>query len=798
MRDVRYSFRMLVSSPGFSIAAVVILALGVAANTAIFSVVDAVLLRPLPIAHPGGVVVIHNQLPSLNLPRTEVSAPQFLDYSRDADAFESTGALTTQNFNLTGVEVPERLQAVRATANLLPMLGVAPLSGRLFTQEEDQRGSNSVTLLSNHVWRRLFNSDPGMLGKMLQLDGQGYQVIGIMPAGLDQLYPNADLWIPMAFTSRELSEERRGSLAYGMLARLKPGVSLGQAQAAMSSIARNIPGASADFNIEVRSLLEEQVGDVRKPLYVLLAAVAVVLLICCANIASLLLARASGRSREMAVRAALGARRGLLIRQLLVESLLLATTGGAFGALLARWGVEGLLRIAPANLPRLNQVHLDLRVLLFTVGVSVASGVVFGVVPAIAASRTNLTESLNESGRSSSAGPARQRLRGALVIGEVALGFTLLISGGLLVRSFARLLQVRPGFNPHNVLTMRLSLPWSAYPGNQRVVGFYNSILDRIKALPGVEHAAAAYQPPFTPGGDNSIFLIRNYQPEPDQPRPHADYLYVTPGYFETMGIPLVEGRWFAPSDLRTNGSTGPGAAAVIDEALARRFWPDRDPIGAEIGWGGDSWATIVGVVGTALRDDLSGESKGTFYFCGSIPVSTLVVRTATDPSTLAQAAIDEIHSIDPNQPVYDVKTLDERIGRSLDQRRFAVVLIIMFAGMALLLAAIGLYGVISYVSAQRTHEVGIRMALGANSIAIVAMLTRQATMLVLAGLGMGFLLALIASRYLSSLLYGISAVDTPTFIGVPVVLMIVAAAAAFVPAWRAVRTDPMIALRYQ
>jgi len=798
LRDVRYSFRVLVNCPGFSTVAVLILALGVAANTAIFSVVDAVLLRPLPIVDPDRVVVIHNQLPSLNLPHTEVSAPQFLDYTRDADVFESTGATTTQNFNLTGVDIPERLQGVRATSSLLPMLGVAPQVGRLFAQEEDKPGSNHVTLLSSRLWRRLFNADTSILGRILHLDGQGYQVIGVMPADLEQLYPNADIWIPMAFTSRELSEERRGSLAYGMLARLKPGVSLGQAQAAMSSIARNTQGASADFNIEARSLLDERIGDVRKPLYVLVAAVAVVLLIGCANIANLLLARASGRSREMAVRAALGAGRARLIRQLLTESLLLAGISGAFGALLARWAVEGLLRIAPANLPRLSQVHLDQRVLWFTLGISMASGVIFGLVPAIAASRMDLAESLKESGRASSAGPARQRLRATLVIAEVALGVALLISAGLLARSFARLLQVHPGFNPNNVLTIRMSLPRSAYPGNQQVAGFYNSVIERISALPGVEHAAAAYQPPFTPGGDNSIFSIRNYQAQPDQPPPHADYLYVTPGYFETMQIPLLEGRLFLQSDLHTNGYTGPGATAVIDEALAHRFWPGRDPIGAEIGWGGDSWATVVGVVGTALRDDLSDESKGTLYFPGCIPISTLVVRTANNPGGLIQAAVDQIHSIDPNQPAYDIRTLDERIAQSLDQRRFAVVLVLVFAGMALLLAAIGLYGVISYVAAQRTHEVGIRMALGAGSADIITMVTRQALLLALAGIGIGLLLGLAVSRYLSSLLYGISAIDAPTFIAVPVALIIVASAAGLVPAWRALRTDPVVALRQQ
>src|SRR5215471_6097056 len=615
LKDVRYCFRILAKNPGFTVVAVLILALGIGANTAIFSVVDAVLLRPLPIVNPESVAVIHNQLPRLNLPHTEVSALQYLDYTRQADVFESTAALTMQNFNLTGGDAPERLQAIRATASLLPMLGTTPIAGRLFTQEEDKAGANHVALLSNHLWKRLFNSDSGLLGKMLQLDGQGYQVIGVMPAEIEQLYPNADIWIPMAFTSRELSEERRGSLVFEMLARLKPGAGLRQAQDVMASVARSTTGMTGDFNIEVRPLLDEQVGDIRKPLYVLLGAVAVVLLIGCANIASLLLARASGRSREMAIRAAVGARRSRLIQQLLTESMLLATIGGAFGALLARWAVEGLLRIAPANLPRLSQVHLDPRVLWFTLGLSVATGVIFGLVPAIAASRTDLAESLKESGRGSSAGPVGQRLRAALVIGEVALGVALLISAGLLARSFARLLQVRPGFNPNNVLTIRMSLPRSAYPGNQQVAGFYNSVIERISALPGVEHAAAAYQPPFTPGGDNSMFLIRNYQPEPGEPRPHADYLYVTPGYFEAMGIPLLEGRLFVQSDLRTNGYTGPGASAVIDEALARRFWPGRDPIGAEIGWGGDSWATVVGVVGTALRDDLSDESKGTLYF---------------------------------------------------------------------------------------------------------------------------------------------------------------------------------------
>jgi putative ABC transport system permease protein len=787
---------MLARSPGFAAIAVLILALGIGANTAIFSIVDAVLLRPLPIDHPERVVVVHNQLPRLNLPHTEVSALQYLDY-RQADVFESTAALTTQNFNLTGIDAPERLQAERVTAGFFPMLGITPVTGRLFTQEEDKSGANLVTLLSNHLWRRLFISDPALLGRVLQLDGRGYQVIGVMPAEIEQLYPNADIWVPMAFTSRELSEERRGSLVFDMLARLKRGTVLKQAQAVMTRIAQNTSGMSGPFNIEVRTLLEEKVGDVRKPLYVLLGAVAVVLLIACSNIASLLLARASARSREMAIRAALGARRSRLIQQLLTESLFLAVIGGGLGALLARWGVDGLLRIAPANLPRLGQAHLDARALWFTLLASVVCAVIFGLVPALAASKTDLAESLNESGRGSPAGLVRHRLRGFLVIGEVALGFLLLISAGLLVRSFARLLEVRPGFDPHNVLTMRVSLPRATYAGNAPVAAFYTSVLQRIAAIPGVEHAAVAYEPPFM-GGDNSVFSIRNYQPGPGEPPPHADFLYVTAGYFEAMGIPLVKGRTFSSSDLQTNKFTGPGTAAVIDEALARRFWPDRDPLGAEIGWGGDSWATIVGVVGTALKEDLAQESKGTFYFAGYIPFSTLVVRTANDPRGMVQAVTDQIHAVDPNQPVYDVKTMDERVARSLDQRRFAVLLLVLFAGLALLLAAIGLYGVISYVAVQRTHEIGIRMALGAHRSDILGMVTRHAMVLASAGLGIGLVFALLASRYLSSLLYGIEALDAATFITVSITLLLVAGGAGFLPAWRAARVDPMVALRYQ
>jgi putative ABC transport system permease protein len=799
-QDVRFAVRMLFKHPGFSLVAVLTLSLGVGATTAIFSVVNAVLLRPLPINEPERVVVIHNQLPKLNLPRTEVSALQYLDYSSQTGVFEAAAAFTQRGLNLTGVNAPQRLQTARVTASFFPLLGISPLIGHLFTADEDKFGNHHVALLSHSMWKRLFNADPDVAGRTLQLDGEGYEVIGVIPAGIEELYANVDLWIPMAFSPRELAEGRRWSLTLTMLARLQPGVSLPQAEAAMRGFAPNMAGDHPDdFNIEVRPLVEEHVSDVRKPLYILLCAVVVVLLISCANIANLLLARASVRSREMAIRAALGAGRRRILQQLLTESVLLGVAGGALGALFAAWGMSALIAIAPADLPRVGEARLDARVLGFTLAVSFVSGIVFGLIPALVASKTDLVSSLKESGRADTASPSRHRLRRVLVVAEVSLAVVLLISAGLLLRSFAKLLDVSPGFDSHNVLTLRLSLPRTQYSDSAQVAGFFKSVFERLSATPGVEHAAVAFQPPFTPGGDNSVFSIRDRQAAPGDPEPHSDYLFITSDYFRAMGIPLLKGRLFESSDMRTQGPIGDGSAIVIDEALAKRFWPDRDPLGANIGWGTQGpWGTIVGVVGTVHAKDLIEEPKGTIYFPWYFGSSTFVVRTTDDPHGLAQTIREQVMAVDANQPVYDIKTMDERLARSLEARRFAVTLLGVFAALALLLAAIGLYGVIAYLVTQRRHEIGIRVALGATGVDVLKLVLRQAIQLALIGVAIGLAAAFALTRLMASLLFGVSATDPLTFASICVILITVALTASYIPARRATKIDPMIALRYE
>jgi predicted permease len=801
IQDLRYGVRVLLAKRGFSAIAVLTLALGIAATTAIFSVVDAVLLRPFPIKEPERVVVIHNQLPKLNLPRTQVSALQYVDYTRDSDAFEATAALAGRSFNLTGFNDPERLQGGRVTASFFTMLGVSPVAGRFFTDEEDRFGNQHVIVLSARLWKRLFNSDKSVIEKTIQLDAESYQVVGIAPADFEQLYPNNELWMPMAFSQTELSEARRGSLAYTMLARLKPGFGISQAQAAMSNLARAIAGDHPDdFNIEVRSLTDERVEDVRRPLFVLLCAVVVVLLISCANIASLLLARANARTQEIAIRSALGASRARIVRQLLTEAVLLAVIGEALGVFLAWWGTSALISLAPANLPRLSEVRLNPGVLLFSLAVSLGCGVLFGLIPALTASKTNLARSLKESGRTDSANPARHRVLGGLTVAEVALAFVLLVSAGLLLRSFKKLVDVRPGFDPHNVLTMRIALPRTQYTSFQQVSAFHDSVLERISALPGVEHAAFANQPPFTSGGDNSIFNIRNRQASPGDPAPHADYAYVTSDYFRATGIPLLSGRDFEPSDMRTlNNLFAPGAAAIVDEELAKRFWPNGDALGGGLSWSPDGpWATIVGIVATAQLRDLTEASKGTFYLPAYASSGTLVVRTTNDPASLTRAVHEQVFAADKNQPVYDIQTMDERVARSLDERRFSMMLLGIFSGFALVLAAFGLYGVLAFAVSQRTREIGIRMALGAHASDVLRQVMRQGMTLVSIGIAAGLAVSLALTRIMSSLLYGVSAADPITFAAISVLLMGVALAACFVPARRATKVDPMVALRYE
>jgi putative ABC transport system permease protein len=797
VKDIRYGARMLVRKPGFTIIAVLTLALGIAATTATFTVVDAVLLRKLPVADPDRVVVIHNQLPKLNLPRTAVSALHYLDYSRQTDAFASTAAFVTRNFNLTGVSLPERLQAGRVTATFFPTLGINPVAGRFFTPEEDRTGNERVVVLSTALWKRLYSSNPAVFNGSIQLEGNNYQIVGVAPEDIQELYPNIEFWVPMAFTERELSEERRLSLAYQMVARLQPGTTIERAQVIMSAVAKDVASSDPDFNIEVRSLADEYVSDVRRPLFVLLCAVIAVLLISCANVANLLLARATVRGHEIAVRAALGARRSRIIRQLLTESLLIALIGGALGMLLAVWGTKALLALAPSDLPRLSAVQVDLRILLLSFGASLACGVIFGLVPALAASKTDLVTSLKESDRTDSAGATRQWLRRTFVVAEVAIALVLLVSAGLLVRSFGKLLDVKPGFDPHNVLTVRLSLPGTQYDRAVKVAAFYDNVIARVSALPGVVHAGAAYQTPFTPGADNSTFFIRGYTGEA---KPHADYAYVSSDYFATIGLPILKGRGFQPSDMRAGNYFAPNSVAIVDEELAKRFWPNGDALGGGISWGGNDgpWATIVGICATAHLHDLTEQSKGTFYLPAYVGLSTLAVRTNGDPRPLTAAIREQVLAVDPNQPIYDVKTMDERVAVTLETRRFAVVLLGIFGVLGLLLAAIGLYGVLAFAVSQRTREIGIHMALGAGARDVLLMVIKQGMSLVLVGVVIGVAGAYAVTRTIRSLLFEVGTTDPLTFVAVLLLLVAVGFIACYVPARRATKVDPLEALRYE
>ena len=799
-RDIHYGARMLVRKPASTVVAVITLALGIALTTATFTVVDAVLLRKLPVNDPNRVVVIHNQLPKINLPRTQVSALQYLDYSRQTDVFESTAAFGMRNFNLTGVSQPERLQAGRVTASFFATLGVNAAAGRFFTTDEDKVGNDHVAVLSTALRKRLFATDGAALENAIQLSGENYKIVGVAPEGMSEIYPNFDVWIPMAFTARELSEDRRTSLAFRMLGRLRPDVSIQRAQTSMTAVARSTAGSdTGSFNIEVRSLTDEYVGDVRRPLFVLLCAVITVLLISCANVANLLLARATTRGHEIAVRTALGAGRSRIVQQLLTESLLIALVGGVLGVLFALWGTRGLLALAPNNLPRLSGVQIDLNILLSSIGVSLVCGVIFGLAPALIASRTNLVTSLKESERTESGGGTRHWLRKVFVVAEVAMALVLLISAGLLVRSFNKLLRVEPGFDPHNLLTVRVSLPATQYNNATKVAAFYDGVLERVSALPGVVHAAAAFQTPFTQGGDSSMFHIRDRHAGADEPGPHADYAFVSADYFKSLGLPILKGRDFQSSDMRAGNYFAPNSVAIIDEELAKRYWPNGDALGGGLSWSEDGpWATVVGICATAHLRDLTEDSKGTLYLPSYFSSSTLVVRTTGDPHALASAVREQVLAVDSNQPIYDVKTMDERVALTLGTHRFAVVLLAIFGAVALLLAAIGLYGVLAFTVSQRTREIGIRMSLGARGRDVLLMVVRQGMSLVLVGIALGLLGAYALTRTVRSLLFEVAPTDALTFLIVPLLLAVVAFIACYVPARRATKVDPLEALRYE
>ncbi|MFL6207319.1 MAG: ABC transporter permease [Pyrinomonadaceae bacterium] len=810
--DLRFAVRMLWQGRGFTLVAIIALALGIGANSAIFSVVNAVVLRPLPFKDSERLVVLWGNVHQEGLDELELSAPEFTDFRARATAFEHVAAYNAQGFNLTGAGEPERVLGASVSASLFPLLGVTPALGRALSEEEDKPGRDQVVVISHALWQRRFSADPGVVGRAVTLDGRSMTVVGVMPASFHFPDNDADIWTPNAFDADLLSENNRGSHFLNVIARIRPGVSYAQAQAEVASLASAI-GAEhmgnypRGFGAKLRPLHEEVTGAVRTPLFIIFGAVGLVLLIACANVANLLLARAAARGREMAVRAALGASRWRIIRQLLTESVLLAFAGGTVGLLLALWGVDLLVALAPVGTPRVEEIGLDLRVVGFTCAVAFVTGVLFGLAPALQASKTDLNTALKEGGRASSDGPRRQRLRGLLVAAEFALALMLLVSAGLLVKSYARIQAVSPGFDPEHILTMRLVLPDTKYKdlGAQRT--FYDSLFARLRALPGVEAVGGNNLLPFAGGGGSRSMLIEGQPVPPGAPHPEEQLRFVTPGYFAALHIPLLRGRDFSAEDT----DTAP-PVAVVSRAMAARYWPGAEAVGKRIAYSGigqggtPKWIEIVGVVGDIKHRSLAEAERPMIYvsayqplFAGfTMPPLYVAVRTQDDAAALAAVVRREVARLDPEQPLASLKTMRERLAESVAQRRFQMTLLGLFAVLALALATVGIYGVMAYSVVQRTHEIGVRIALGAQRRDVLRLVIGQALMLTLAGVGAGLLGALVATRLLTTLLYGVSANDPATFAGVALFLITIALVASYIPARRATRVDPMVALRYE
>ena len=788
---------MLLKNRSFTIIAVFALALGIGANTAIFSVINAVLLRPLPYDDPARIMtVLHEEA-------GPVSPANYFDFREQQSVFESIAAAQYWTPSLTGRDRPEQIYALQLTADMFHLLGVAPVLGRTFTDGEDQPGNERVIVLSHRLWQRRFGADSDIINQQITLDGQSYTVIGVMPKEF-QFAPfwatRAEMWAPLNLAPR--INDRQGQ-SLRIFARLKPSVTREQAQAEMETISQRLeqlyPASNKGLEVFVDPLHEKVVGKTRPALLILLGAVCFVLLIACANVANLMMAKATARQKEIALKTALGASRGRIVRQLLTESVVLSVAGGVAGLLLASWGISGLLALSPANLPRAQTISLDGYVLCFTLAISILTGLLFGLVPALQASKLNLNEALKEGGRSSTEGRRRNRVRRLLVISEVALALVLLVGGGLMIRSFLRLQSVDSGFNPRNVLTMIVSLAGSEHSTGPRRAAFFDQLIARVESLPGVESASAINHLPLAGDIWGRGFSIEGRPAPLPGEGLGAVYRIVRPGYFKTMGATLIEGRDFTERD----NETAPGAV-IINEAMARRHWPGEDPIGKRIKITSEDFSSreIVAVVKDVKQSDWTAKPRPEMYLpylqATSPRYLTLVIRTSSEPMKLATAVQSEVWAIDKNLPVSEIMSMEEAISASIAQQRFNMLLLSIFAAVALLLAVVGIYGVMSYSVTQRTHEIGIRMALGARASDVLRMIVGQGMALVAIGIGVGLVGAFLLTRLMESLLFGVSVTDPLTFIAISVILAGVALGACFVPARRATRVDPMIALRYE
>jgi predicted permease len=816
-RDLRIAGRVLLRSRGFAAVAIASLAIGIGANSAVFSVADALLLTPLPYADADRLAIVWQRSPGLNVPQDWLSTGQYLDIKADGEVFDDVAAAIGVSVNLTAAGAPERVDGARVSSSFFTVFGAAAAMGRVFTAEEDRPGAPPAVILTQGFWRRHFGADPAVLGRTLTLNGSPYTIVGVMPAGFSldkEVMPpvngiaRVDFLLPLPLDAG--ARAVRGREDYDVFAKLKRGVSLARAQEEMDLVAsrmkRDYPAVyppNGGLTLSVVPLLAQVVGDARLALLVLLGAAGFVLLIACGNVANLLLSRAAIREKELAVRVALGAGRAQLLRQLMAESTLLALAGGALGLLLAVAGVAALRHAGPAGIPRLGAVGVDLRVVGFTFAVALATALLVGLLPALRASRVDPNTALKEGGRGAVAtgafGLGHDRLRRLLIASEVALSLVLCVGAGLLVRSYQRILVARPGFDPHDLLSLRLSVPAYRYGSPEAVARFYRTLEDRVRALPGVASVGANYMLPLSP-------VSLAWEPiaiEGYVPRSAGDDLviassgYVNADYFRAMGIPLLSGRCFTRQDTRDAP-----AVAIVDRQMAARFWPGQDPLGKRLRRGGDGpWYTVVGVVADEKEYLAGNEPPIHVYFTlEQLVVGTryLVVRSTVPPAALAASVVREVRALDPDLPVFDVATMEERLHQSLAGRRFATTLLGVSAALALALAGIGIYGVASYWAAQRTREIGIRMAMGASGPAIQRLVLRQAAAPVVAGAAVGLLLAFALARLLSRFLYGVGAADPATFAAVPLLLAGLAVLASYLPARRAARVDPMAAVRQE
>jgi putative ABC transport system permease protein len=801
-QDLRYSFRMLWKSPGFTLVAILALALGIGANTAIFSVVNAVLLRPLPYKDPNRLTILWEKAATQD---TSVSYLNFQDWREQNQSFEEITAFRRSSFNLVGAGEPERLAGRMTSASFFKTFGATLYKGADFPAAEDRVGGQKVVILSHGFWQRRFGSDDGIVGKQLTLNNQSYTVIGITAPDF-HFGSDTDIYTLIGQSDDQCFKSRGCHPGIYVVGRLKPGLSIEQGRADMDAIMARLgqqyPQTNTDRHIHIESLYDNTVEDVRPALFVLLGAVCFVLLIACANVANLLLARSAVRQKEIAIRTALGASRWRIIRQLLTESVVLGIFGGAIGLLLALWWTDALKSLVPGNIPRLSDAGIDMRVLSFTVIVSLLTGVVFGLIPALQASKPELNEALKEGDRGSTGG--RHRVRSVLVISEIAIALVLLIGAGLMVKSLWRLQSVNTGFETRNLLTMQLS--YTVRPGEtERARLFFTELEEKVKATPGVEAVSFSNGLPFLGAPEDSVWVKGRPKAKPTDEMMAVEYV-VTPDYFRTLGLELKRGRLITEQDR-----AGTPLVAVIDESFAQKYFPGEDPVGQYLENGnGLPSVEIVGIVGHVKHYGLDGEVPvdPQYYLAfRQVPdqlvapvfrTVSLTVRTSGDPLQLIGAVRQQVLSTDKDQPVFNARSMEQVIAESIASRRFAMLLLTIFAGVALLLASVGIYGVMSYSVAQRTHEIGIRMALGASARDVLKMVVGQGMLLVVIGVGCGLLGALLVTRVMSSLLYGVSTTDPLTFGGISLLLSIVAFMACYIPARRATRVDPMTALRYE